>query len=59
MKPINTHEPDKKGLPMCGQVGGKVVSAGATCKKCARIKAGGYGRSVSKLYSFPIGARAR
>lgn len=55
----NTHAPDRKGLPLCGQIGGKVVTVGATCKKCARIRAGGYGRSVSKLFAFPVGNRLR
>lgn len=53
-----THEADRNGAPMCGKPG-KVVATGATCKACARIKAGGYGRTVSPLFRFAIGARAR
>lgn len=59
MKPANTHAPGRNGAPVCGQIGGKVVKTGATCKKCARILAGGYGRKVSKFFSFAVGSRAR
>lgn len=58
-KPLSTHAPDRKGLPLCGQIGGKVVTCSATCKKCARIKAGGYGRTVSRLFAFKVGSRVR
>lgn len=58
-KPLKTHEPDRNGAPLCGRPGGKVVKVGATCKACARIKAGGVGRLASKLFTFPIGSRVR